>query len=132
MRIRGTYNPTKGFTMARQHLTEIQPAALPVAPARQADVSTMRPQLSPAKPLRFAVSLTNPEGMELFRKQFASSLEADSFAMASAELCPEYKVSSVDRIGGLAYELAGHTLTITASPKSHRGNGTDAITERPV
>jgi hypothetical protein len=68
------------------------------------------------KPLRFAVSLTDPQGRELFRKQFSTAVEADAFAKASAELCPDYKVSSVDRIEGVAYELSHDSLTITASP----------------
>ena len=74
------------------------------------------PQRNELKPLRFAVSLTDPQGRELFRKQFATAIEADTFAKATANLCPDYKVSSVDRIEGVAYELSHDSLTITASP----------------
>ena len=84
------------------------------------------------RPLRFAVSLTNPQGKELFRKQFRSSEEADKFAMATSALCPEYKVSSVDRIGGLAYEVKGHSITIIASANSDSRLGLDKGQNSPV
>jgi hypothetical protein len=116
--------------MAHLHRTEAQHTAAQIAPAGRIDVAAALPQRRNVEALRFAVSLTNPQGVELFRKQFASSLEADSFAMASAELCPEYKVSSVDRIGGLAYELMGHELTITASPGLDKGTAADVIEKR--
>jgi hypothetical protein len=66
--------------------------------------------------LRFAVSLTDPQGRGVFRKQFSSQAEADEFAGATAELCPDYKVSFVDRIEGIASERYGAAVTITASP----------------
>jgi hypothetical protein len=104
--------------MAHQHPTELEHKPLLAPSAAEVDFAPIPSQRSKLKPLRFAVSVTSPQGTELFRKQFASSAEADRFAMASAELCPEYKVSSVDRIAGFAYEVMEHALKITASPNS--------------
>jgi hypothetical protein len=102
--------------MANQNLTETRPSDSVALPAHGQDAGTaVSPRAQRVKPLRYAVSLTDPAGKELFRKQFASSGEADGFAQATAELCPNYKVSSVDRIDGFAYELKGQTVTITAS-----------------
>jgi hypothetical protein len=69
------------------------------------------------QPLRFAVSLTDPQGREVFRKQFVSQVDADEFAGATAELCPDYKVSWVDRIEGIAWERVGQSISVTASPR---------------
>ena len=103
--------------------------------ARQsADAPNDDISISPAQsqPRRFAVSLTDPLGKMLFRKQFGSSGEADAFAMATAELCPEYKVSTVDRIAGLAYEVVQHSLTITASTASQRSAAPDRLEDLPA
>jgi hypothetical protein len=102
--------------MTHQHPTELQHRQPVAASATEVNAAPLPPQRANLHPLRFAVSLTTPQGRELLRKQFASSAEADGFAMASAELCPEYKVSSVDRIAGFAYEVMDHALKITALP----------------
>jgi hypothetical protein len=121
---RKSWKHDKGVHMAHQHL--IQARQSTNANALTVDVSVLRERTA-SKPLRFAVSLTDPQGRMLFRKQFASSIEADGFAMATAELCPEYKVSSVDRVGGIAYEVMGHSLTITASTAPDSNPGSDEV-----
>lgn len=73
---------------------------------------------SPVAPLRFAVSLTTHDGRQIFRKQFATAMQADVFARSTADLCPDCKISSVDRIEGFAYELRGKSLTITSPRRS--------------
>jgi hypothetical protein len=108
--------------MQHQDVTEIHPGNAPVRTLDNA--GTALPRLQKPTPLRYAVSLTDPQGKEIFRKQFASCGEADSFARATAELCPEYKVSSVDRIDGFAYEVMGQSLTITASGRKDTNSGT--------
>jgi hypothetical protein len=112
--------------MAHQHMTEVRESvALQVAD----DISISAER---SGPLRFAVSLTDPQGKMLFRKQFGSSGEADAYAMATAELCPEYKVSTVDRVAGLAYEVVQHSLTITASATSQRRVASDQVEDLPA
>jgi hypothetical protein len=108
-------NGTKGLKMTRRHVVEDR--STPVSAVTAADSLTVVPGRSGA-PLRFAVGLRNPEGREVFRKQFADQSDADAFAAATAELCPDYKVAWVDRLGGLAWERVGSCLTITASPVS--------------
>jgi hypothetical protein len=113
--------------MTSRHLIQVRSEATPVATAANASTEAVRPQGSKVKALRFAVSLTSPQGREVFRKQFGDPAEADGFARATAELCPDYKVSSVDRLEGFAYELKGQALTITASPSGGRGIGQGTI-----
>jgi hypothetical protein len=116
--------------MQHQDLTEIHPGNAPVRTLDSA--GTVLPRLQKARPLRYAVSLTDPQGKEIFRKQFASCGEADGFARATAELCPEYKVSSVDRIDGFAYEVMGQSLTITASGRRDTDSRAPEGESRPV
>jgi CO/xanthine dehydrogenase Mo-binding subunit len=115
--------------MTARHLIQVRSEAAPVATAVS---EVVRPQQPQVKALRFAVSLTSPQGTEVFRKQFGSPAEADGFARATAELCPDYKVSSVDRLEGFAYELKGQELTITASPARGRGIGKETIRESRI
>jgi hypothetical protein len=73
--------------MANQNLTEARPSDSLAPPAHALDdAAAVSPRRQRVKPLRYAVSLTDPAGKELFRKQFASSGEADGFARATAEL----------------------------------------------
>jgi hypothetical protein len=111
--------------MAHQRMIEARQSA-------DADICDISISPDPSRPLRFAVSLTDPRGKMLFRKQFRSSDEADAYAMATAELCPEYKVSTVDRVAGLAYEVVNHSLTITASAKSQRSAEPDQVEDVPA
>ena len=108
-------NRHKGAHMTHPNPTQVrntEPSAAP-DPTPTGDLAAPR---SAVQPLRFAVSLTDPQGREVFRKQFASQDQADEFATATAELCPEYKVSFVDRIDGIAWERHGASVSITASP----------------
>ena len=101
--------------MAQPQATHQHDAATPTTPAgRDSQEPAGR---APHQPLRFAVSLTDPQGREVFRKQFVSQVEADEFAGATAELCPDYKVSSVDRVEGIAWERVGQSISVTASPR---------------
>lgn len=114
--------------MTQRHVTEVRSTPSPVEPARQAAAPPL-PQHQPTlAPLRFAVSLTTPQGREVFRKQFAAQSDADSFAAATAELCPEYKVAWVDRIDGFAWERCGNSVSVTASPALSKTKDSEATT----
>jgi hypothetical protein len=112
---------TKGLKMTQRHAVEVRNT--PIAPVPGAEMGTL-PVVSrlSATPLRFAVSLTNPQGQEVFRKQFASQADAEAFAAATSELCPDYKVACVDRIKGHAWERVGTSVSITASPAGDKAN----------
>ncbi|MEA2508169.1 MAG: hypothetical protein QOG21_251 [Actinomycetota bacterium] len=112
-------NGTKGLKMTQRHVVEVRQTLTSDVTTGQADSLSGLPQLS-ASPLRFAVSLTNPQGTEVFRKQFATQPDADAFAAATAELCPDYKVAWVDRMEGLAWERVGSWVSVTASPASEK------------
>jgi hypothetical protein len=116
--------------MTPRHLIQVRNEVAPIDTAGETASEAVRPQRATLKALRFAVSLTDPEGKEVFRKQFVTPGEADGFARATADLCPDYKVSSVDRLEGFAYELKGHKLTITASPRWDRDVRLGTIEQR--
>jgi hypothetical protein len=114
-------NGTKGLKMTQRHALDVRSTPAPVVPSAQSDNLAVLSPLG-TTPLRFAVSLTNPQGREVLRKQFASRADADTFAAATSELCPDYKVASVDRIKGYAWERVGSSVSITASPSGDKAN----------
>jgi hypothetical protein len=112
-------NGTKGLKMTQRHVVDARNTLTSDVTTDRADSLAVLPRFS-AAPLRFAVSLTNPQGREVFRKQFAAQPDADAFAAATAELCPDYKVAWVDRMEGLAWERVGSWVSVTASPTSEK------------
>ena len=105
--------------MTHSNPTKVR-SAEPVAAPNPEPSGKLETTRATVRPLRFAVSLTDPQGREVFRKQFAAQEEADEFAAATAELCPDYKVSFVDRVNGIAWERHGPSVSITASPTPDR------------
>jgi hypothetical protein len=105
--------------MTQRHVVEDRNTSVP-AVARPTPESLQLVAPIGGAALRFAVSLRSPQGRELFRKQFAAQSDADAFAAATAELCPDYKVAWVDRMEGLAWERVGSSVFVTASPRSEK------------